>query len=55
MSNTAINIRVLLWHWQVTFCGESTFEINKFRQRKGKLKSFLFPIAIYDFKPWMIK
>ena len=54
MSNTAINIRFLFWHWQITFSNDWSFEINKWRWKKRKLFSILIPVAIYDFKPWSI-
>jgi len=55
MSDTAINIRIFFWHWQVNFKGEWSFILNRHRIKKGKRKSILFPVGIYDFKPWKIK
>lgn len=53
MSNTAINIRILWWFYQVTFDGEKTFQVGKYWHER-KLMAFLMPVGIYDFKPSMI-
>ena len=55
MSNTAINVRILFWHWQVTFRNEWSFGINKHRLNKKIWKSVVFPFAIYEFTPWKIR
>jgi len=52
MKDTAINIRIWYWHWQVTFSNEWSWSINKYWHEN---KPWLNPVAIYDFRPWKIK
>lgn len=49
MSNLAINIRILFWHFQVTFDREVSFEFNPFHWKKNRRIAILCPIEIYDF------
>jgi len=52
VSDTAINIRIWYWHWQVTFNNEWSWSINKYWYEN---KPWFMPIAVYDFKPWKIQ
>lgn len=55
MSDEAINIRILFWHWHVTLDGRHTFSLNRHRIKKQQWRSLVFPFAVYDFKLWRIK
>jgi len=54
MNNTAINIRIFFWHWQVTFSGDWSFRTNYSRIEKDQWSSIFSPVSVYDFKPWKI-
>ena len=55
MSNTAINIRIWYWHWQVTFNNEWSWSINGYIYENHRKTLWKRPFAIYDFAPWKIK
>lgn len=49
MSDTAINIRILFWHIQLTTYGKWRFGLNRWVLKYGKAKVLLKPIWIYEF------
>lgn len=51
MSDTAINVRIWNYHWQVTFSNVWSWSRN---EHWFGIRLYTRPFAIYDFKPWRI-
>lgn len=49
MSDLAINIRILFWHFQVTFNRKLRFGFNRYIWKEERILGFLIPIEIHDF------
>lgn len=54
MSNTAINIRIVMWFFQITFDGKKSWSKARY-WAENPWKAWLMPIAIYDFSPSKIR
>lgn len=54
MSDCAINIRILFWHFKIKLNGEKAVTFNQYLWWNEKFKSFIMPIWFCDFSPSMI-